>query len=82
MTYLRRLSLSLTLICVLSAAAFAGETGTPPCVPGELLSPPCPAQSVNDGGSSLPGELLTPPAAPVVDVTDLTEAVMWALSLF
>ncbi|HEX5703324.1 MAG TPA: hypothetical protein VFX97_09020 [Pyrinomonadaceae bacterium] len=81
MTYLRKLSLSLTFICVLSAAAFAGETGTPPCAPGETLSPPCPGQSVNEP-SSLPGETLSPPAAPVVDITDLTEAVMWALSLF
>jgi len=81
MTYLRRLSLSLTFVCVLSAAAFAGETGTPPCAPGELQSPPCPGQSVNDG-SSLPGETESPSAAPLVEMTDLTEAVMWALSLF
>jgi hypothetical protein len=30
----------------------------------------------------VPGETLAPPALPVVEVTDITEAVMWALSLF
>ena len=80
MKHLKRLALSFILMSALSIAALAGETESPPCAPGELQSPPCPGQS-NDA-SSLPGELLTPPAAPVVDVTDLTEAVMWALSLF
>ena len=81
MKYLRKLPLSLTLICVLAAAAFAGETGSPPCAPGETGSPPCPAQSVSDDSTD-PGETLAPPVLPVVNVTDLTEAVMWALSLF
>ena len=81
MKYLRRLSLSLTLTCLLAAAAFAGETETPPCVPGELSSPPCIAQPVNDE-SPEPGEILTQPASPLVDVADITDAVLWALSLF
>jgi len=81
MKYLRKLSLSLTLICALTAAAFAGETNSPPCVPGETLSPPCVSQSVSDD-SAVPGEIQSPPALPTVDVTDITETVMWALSLF
>lgn len=84
MKTLKTLILASTLVFLLATASFAGETSCPPlppCAPGELSSPPCPGQSVNDV-SSLPGETLSPPAAPVVDVTDLTEAVMWALSLF
>jgi hypothetical protein len=81
MKYLRKLSLSLTLICVLAAAVFGGETSTPPCVPGETLAPPCSSQSVNDDSAD-PGETLTPPALPAVDVTDIAETVLWALLLF
>lgn len=81
MKYLKRLTLSFTFICVLAVAAFAGETGSPPCVPGETLAPPCVAQPLNDDSAG-PGETLTPPALPAVDVTDISEAVLWALSLF
>ena len=55
MKKLKRLALSLTLMSVLAAAAFAGETNAPPCAPGETQSPPCAAQSVNDD-SAVPGE--------------------------
>jgi len=83
---LRNLSLCLTLICALAAAVFAGETGTPPCAPGELQGPPCPAQSVNDDStpddSMTAGQANTPPSSEAVDVVDIAEAVMWALSLF
>jgi hypothetical protein len=93
MKYLSRLSLSLIFICILSAAGFAGETGTPPCTPGETgtppcacatgqtNTPPCSSQSVIDA-PVVPGETLSPPAAPAVDITAITEAVIWALSLF
>jgi hypothetical protein len=81
MKYLRKLSLCLTLICILAAAVFAEETGTPPCAPGETSTPPCTAQPLNDDSAD-PGETSGPPALPAVDVTDITEAVLWALSLF
>jgi hypothetical protein len=81
MKNLKRLALSLTLMSALSVTAFAGETSSPPCVPGEIQSPPCVAQSVNDESAAL-GETNSPPAEPMVDVTDITEAVMWALLLF
>ena len=78
MKHLIRLTLAFTLMFVLATAAFAGETNsppgetsTPPCVPGETASPPCSSQSA-------PGETLAPP----VDVTDITQAVLFALSLF
>ena len=44
MNNLRRLSLSMILISVLSMAVLAGETSSPPCPPpdpGETSSPPC-----------------------------------------
>lgn len=82
MKYVKALPLAFTLIFVLATAAFAGETGCPPTpLPGETQGPPCVAQSLNDDSAG-PGETLTPPAQPVVDVTDITEAVLWALSLF
>ena len=81
MKTLKRLALSLTLMSTLSVVAVAGETNSPPCAPGETSTPPCAPQSVNDDSAVL-GETAAPPALPVVDITDLTEAVMWALSLF
>lgn len=82
MQKLKRLTLSLTFVSVISVSAFAGETEIPPCVPGETLSPPCVAQPLNDD-SAPPGEIQSPPASnTAVDVTDITEAVLWALSLF
>ena len=81
MKNLTKLGLSLTLMSVLSVTSFADETPLPPCVPGQTNSPPCSSQSVSNDSAD-PSELLTPPALPAVDVTDLTETVMWALSLF
>lgn len=81
MNHLKRLGLIFTLMSVLAVAAFAGETPSPPCVPGETNTPPCAAQSVNDD-PVIPGETAAPPALPAVDITDITGAVMWALSLF
>lgn len=81
MKNLKRLALSFALMSALSATGFAGETASPPCVPGEVQSPPCIAQSVNDESAVL-GETNSPPAEPMIDVTDITEAVLWALSLF
>lgn len=82
MKYMRNLSLAITLICVLAAAVFAGETGTPPCAPGELQGPPCPAQSVNDDSTTPIGTSAAPASDPTVSVTAMAEAVLWALSLF
>lgn len=81
MQHLKRLTLAFTLMSILATAAFAGETETPPCAnPGQTNSPPCAPQSVNDD-SAVPGETHSPPVVPAVDVTDITETVMWALSL-
>ena len=43
MRTLRLLGISVTLLCVLSMTAFAGDTNSPPCSPdpGATNSPPC-----------------------------------------
>ena len=44
MKNLKRLGVSVTLLCVLSMTAFAGDTNSPPCAPpdpGATNSPPC-----------------------------------------
>jgi hypothetical protein len=81
MEKLKRLAVSIALVSVLAGAAFGGETNSPPCEPGQTGTPPCPAQSVSDDSTD-PGEIQSPPALPTVDVTDISEAVLWALSLF
>ena len=48
MKNLKRLGVSVTLMCVLAVAAFAGEVNSPPCAPPEpgiLNTPPCDAAS-------------------------------------
>ncbi len=63
MNKLKRLCLIIGLTLVLAAAAFAGETQTPPCAPpdpGETSTPPCStAQLTSDDPT--PGQTLTPP---------------------
>ena len=88
MNHLKRLGLAFTLMSVLALTAFAGETEGPPCVPGQTNSPPCSSQPVNDD-SSAPRETLidlgqtgTPPASDGVDLVDIVNATLWALSLF
>jgi hypothetical protein len=60
---LKKLIAAVALTFVLGAAAFAGETNTPPCappVPGETNTPPC------SGGQTLgdnSGIVSTPPAS-------------------
>lgn len=79
MTYLRKLGLSFTLMAILAVAALAGETNSPPCVPGQLETPPCAGQSVS-GGSTDPGETSGPPASSV-DVIGLAEIALESLLL-
>lgn len=81
MNKLKRLALSLTLICALAAVAFAGETNAPPCAPGETHGPPCTAQPLNDDSAD-PGQIESPPASDTVDLMDIVEAALWSLSLF
>ena len=80
MKSLKRLALSFTLIAVVFTVALAGETLTPPCVPGQTETmPPCASASVNN--SIAPGETQTPPAD-TVDLAGIAEVAWWSLTLF
>lgn len=49
MKNLKLLGISVTLLCVLSMTAFAGDTNSPPCAPpdpGATNSPPCAAAQI------------------------------------
>jgi hypothetical protein len=81
MEKLKRLALSVALMSVLAASAFAGETPAPPCAPGETQGPPCTSQSVTND-STAPGEMPTPPASESLKLIDLAEQVVWSLLLF
>jgi hypothetical protein len=49
MKNLKRIGLSVLLLCVMAMTALAGETSSPPCAPGETSSPPCSAaQNTSD----------------------------------
>ncbi len=64
MKNLKRLGVSVTLLCVLSMTTLAGETNSPPCAPpGETNSPPCAAAQVVPDDSVAPGETNSPPAS-------------------
>jgi len=63
MKNLKRLGLSVSLICILATASFAGETSSPPCTdPGQMNTPPCAEALVMSAGSVAPGEVNSPPA--------------------
>jgi hypothetical protein len=62
MKNLKTLSATIALTLVLGAAAFGGETSSPPCAPpepGETSSPPCSGGQANDSS----GLVSTPSAS-------------------
>ena len=64
MKNLKRLGVSVTLLCVLSLTTLAGETDSPPCAaPGSTNSPPCAAAQFVPDDSVIPGQTDTPPAS-------------------
>jgi hypothetical protein len=65
MRTLRLLGISVTLLCVLSITAFAGDTNSPPCSPdpGATNSPPCAAAQMIPDDSEAPGSTNSPPAS-------------------
>lgn len=67
MKNLRKLGAAVVLTSVLTLSAFAGETRTPPCSPGQIDTPPCAAASGDmdtpTGASTAPGDLGTPTLA-------------------
>jgi hypothetical protein len=62
MKNLKRLGLSLSLICILATAAFADETAPPCTEPGQTNTPPCAAHLTLDG-SAAPGDIYSLPAS-------------------
>jgi hypothetical protein len=73
MKNLKRLGVSVTLVCVLATAAFAGEVNSPPCAPGEVNSPPCAVAQITSEGSIVPGETISPPVSNAGDAASVTE---------
>ena len=65
MKNLKRLGVSVTLLCVLSLTTLAGDTSSPPCTPdpGSTNSPPCAAAQFVPDDSVIPGQTDTPPAS-------------------
>jgi len=86
MKTLKRLGVSVTLLCVLSLTTLAGETSSPPCAPpdpGETNSPPCAAAQVVPDDSVIPGDTNSPPASNSGVEYSIAEAVVdLALLLF
>ena len=76
MNNLKRLGLSLTLISVLTVAAFAGETPTGPCAPpepGQTNTPPCAAAQIMPNKPAASDEVSSPPASNGVAEYSVTE---------
>jgi hypothetical protein len=63
MKTLKKLVAAVALMCLLGLSAFASETSTPSCVPGEIQTPPCAMAQGPTAGDTLPGQVETPPAA-------------------
>ncbi len=82
MKNLKRLGVSVTLMCVLACAALAGETNAPPCAaPGETNAPPCAAAAqLTPNDAFIPGETSSPPASNAGDASsvalDLLQSVL------
>jgi hypothetical protein len=86
MKNLRRLGLSITLLCILSTAAFAGETNSPPCTPpdpGETNSPPCSVTQIVSDDSIPQTQAVSTVFSNDLSVGDMTlDLVKTMLSLF
>jgi hypothetical protein len=86
MKSLKRLGVSVTLLCVLAMTALAGDTISPPCAPGDTISPPCAVAQVIPDDSVDPGSTNSPPASNSGVEYSIAEAakdiVLSALTLF
>jgi len=83
MNNLKRLVVSLSMMSVLAAPTFAGETAAPPCAPGETAAPPCSAaQLTTDDPVVSPGQTDTPSAPEPIDLTSVFTDVIVDLLLF
>lgn len=87
MRTLRLLGISVTLLCVLSMTAFAGDTNSPPCSPdpGATNSPPCAMSQVSADEPETSTDTLAPPstAEPSYFISEVTvDLFQSVLSLF
>lgn len=74
MKNLKRLGVSVTLMCLLASIALAGETSAPPCAaPGETSAPPCAAAQIMSDDSLAAGETSSPSASNTTDAVSLNE---------
>jgi hypothetical protein len=75
MKSLNRLGVSVTLLCVLSMTAFAGDTNSPPCGspdPGTVSSPPCSVAQVTTD-DAVPGDTNDTPSSYATDMPAISE---------
>ncbi|HEU5236145.1 MAG TPA: hypothetical protein VFU37_03325, partial [Pyrinomonadaceae bacterium] len=79
---LKRLFVSLSLICVLTVTVCGGETPSPPCAPGETASPPCSSAQIATEDPAQSGVTQTTPSSVVVDVTLVVEEALLKLLLY
>lgn len=77
---LKKLLLSFTLTTTLCVAAFAGETNSRPCAPGETSSPPAPCSSPLSDETTITGETSSPPVPESVDVISIAGIALWSLT--
>ena len=88
METLKKLATAIALMCVLCLSAFAGDTMTSACAPGEISTPPCAtAQAPTPGQTDTPpaaalGQVETPPSGDV-SLTEIASFVLLSIvSLF
>lgn|GEM_PF-4063832 len=80
MTKLKRLAVCFALMCVMTVSSFAQEPPTlPPCVPGEMNSPPC---SMSAPDNSVLGETQGPSLSIAAELVYSAEATLWSVLLF
>jgi hypothetical protein len=76
MKNLKRLGVSVTLMCLLAGVALAGETSAPPCAaPGETSAPPCAAQ-IMSADTLAAGETNAPSVSNTTDAVSLSEVAL------
>jgi hypothetical protein len=73
MKNLKRLGISLPLVCVLATVAFADGSPCAPPEPGTVNSPPCAAVQITSDDSVARGETQSPPASNAGDAASVAE---------
>lgn len=83
MNKLGRLFLALSLLVILSATAFAGETSGPPCAnPGETSGPPCSSEQIIIDEATEASSNVSDEAETIIFIEAATYAVESLLTLY